>query len=163
MIIPLSYPLTAKTPLYPNTPAPVMHPLRSMEHGDSANTSAITFSTHSGTHIDAPRHFCKQGKTIADFLILDTAFFPSYCMDVPKRVSEEITVGDLEGNISYVQDAEALLIRTGWHTIRSEDPERYCNDHPSVSPEVSQFLREKCPNLRLFGLCLLYTSPSPRD
>ena len=152
MIIPLSYPLTAKTPLYPNTPAPVIHPLRSTEQGDSANTSTITFSTHSGTHIDAPRHFCKQGKTIADCLTADTTFFPSYYFDVPKPVSEEITVRDLEHCGSKVQNAEALLIRTGWHTLRSENPEQYINDHPWVSPEVPQFLREQCPGLRLFGL-----------
>ena len=152
MIIPISYPLTAKTPLYPNTPSPVIHLMRSMEQGDSANTSAITFSTHSGTHIDAPRHFCKQGKTIADCLTLDTKFFPAYCIDVPKPVSEEITVGDLEGSISHVQDAEAILIRTGWYTIRSEDPNQYCQDHPWISPEVPAFLREQCPNLRLFGI-----------
>ncbi|MFA4825874.1 MAG: cyclase family protein [Methanoregula sp.] len=152
MIISISYPLTAKTPLYPNTPAPVISSLRSMELGDSANTSAITFSTHSGTHIDAPRHFCKQGKTIADCLTLDTTFFPAYCINVPKRDSEEITVSNLAGSISQVQDAEAILIRTGWHTIRSDDPERYSNDHPWVSPEVPAFLRENCPHLRLFGI-----------
>jgi arylformamidase len=152
VIIPLSYPLTAKTPLYPNTPVPVIHPLRSMEHGDTTNTSSITFSTHSGTHIDAPRHFCKQGKTIADCLTVDTTFYPAYCIDVPKPVSEEITVSDLIGSISHVQDAAALLIRTGWHTLRSENPEQYSNDHPWVSPEVPQFLREKCPGLCLFGL-----------
>ena len=123
-----------------------------MEHGDKANISTITVSTHSGTHIDAPRHFCKLGKTIADCLTVDTTFFPVYCIDVPKPVSEEISVSDLEGSISQIQDAEALLIRTGWHTIRSEDPERYCNDHPWVSHEVPAFLREHCPRLRLFGI-----------
>ncbi len=152
MIIPISYPLTAKTPLYPNTPAPVIHLLRSMEQGDRANTRAITFSTHSGTHIDSPLHFCKQGKSIADCLTLDTTFFPAYCTDVPKPVSGEITVSDLEGGISQVQDAEALLIRTGWHKIRSDHPGQYCNDHPWVSPDVPQFLRENCPRLRLFGI-----------
>ena len=152
MIIPISYPLTTKTPLYPNTPAPSVHPLRSMEHGDSANTSVITFSTHSGTHIDAPFHFCKQGKTIADCLTVDTTFFPAYCIDMPKPVSDEITVSDLAGSINQVKDAEAILIRTGWHTMRSDDPHQYCQDHPWVSPEVPVFLREKCSGLRLFGL-----------
>ncbi|MCX6701243.1 MAG: cyclase family protein [Methanomicrobiales archaeon] len=152
MIILLSYPLTAKTLLYPNTPAPVIHQLRSMEQGDNANTSSITLSTHSGTHVDAPRHFCKQGKTIADCLTVDTTFFPTYCIDMPKPVSEEITVSDLERSISLVQNAEALLIRTGWHTLRSENPEQYITNHPWVSPDVPQFLREKCPGLYLFGL-----------
>lgn len=152
MIIPLSYPLTAKSPLYPNTSPPVIHPLRSMERGDSANTSTITFSTHSGTHLDAPSHFCKQGKTIADCLTGNTTFFPAYCINIPKPISEEITIRDLEHSISHILNAEALLIRTGWHTLRSENPEQYSTDHPWVSPEVPAFLREQCPGLRLFGL-----------
>ena len=164
MIISISYPISSKTPLYPNTPAPVIHLLRSIECGDSANTSSITLSTHTGTHIDAPLHFCKAGATVADCLAVDTSFFPAYCIDVPKRVSEEITVDNLEGSLSQMQDAEVLLIRTSWYSIRSIDPERYCNDHPWVSPEVPQFLREQCPRLRLFGIDQIsVSSPFHRD
>jgi arylformamidase len=152
LIIPVSYPLTIKTPLYPNTPVPIIHTLRSTEKGDRANTSAITFSTHSGTHIDAPFHFCNKGKTIAGCLTFDTTFFPSYCIDVCKKSSEEICVNDLENKISDIQNAEALLIHTGWDTIRSQDSLRYSNDHPWISPEVPQFLRQKCPKLRIFGI-----------
>jgi len=152
LIIPISYPLTKKTPLYPNTPVPIIHNLRSTEKGDSVNTSVITFSTHSGTHIDAPYHFCNKGKTIAICLTLDTTFFPAYCLEVRKPKSEEICVCDLENSISDVQNAEALLIHTGWDAIRSKDSQRFCHDHPWISPEVPQFLREKCPHLRLFGI-----------
>ena len=152
MIIPISYPLTTKTPLYPNTPVPGIHTLRSIERGDSTNTSAITLSTHSGTHIDAPFHFCKEGKTIAGCLKLDTTFFPAYCIEVCKKKSEEIIVSDLESSISGVQNAEALLIHTGWDTIRLQDSLRYSYDHPWISPEVPLFLRQKCPKLRLFGI-----------
>lgn len=152
MIIPISYPLTTYTPLYPNTPVPIIHTLRSTEKGDSANTSAITFSTHSGTHIDAPFHFCNNGKTIASFLTLGTTFFPVYCVDVYKPKSEEISVSDLKNSIFGVQNAEALLIHTGWDAIRSQDSLRYSHDHPWISPDVPRFLREKCPQLRLFGI-----------
>ena len=152
MIIPISYPLNAKTPLYPKTPALVIRLVRSIEQGDSVNTSRITMSNHSGTHIDAPSHFYKEGATIADFLTMDTRFFPGYCINVPKHESSEISVQDLEESITQMQDAEAILLRTGWHAIRFDDPKRYCNDHPWVSPDVPQFLREKCPRLRLFGI-----------
>jgi arylformamidase len=152
MIIPLSYPLTTSTPLYQNTPPPVIHPLRSMDKGDSANTSTITFSTHSGTHIDSPYHFCKRGKTIADCLTKETTFYPAYCIDIPVYAGNEIGASELEESISLVQDAEALFIRTGWHVIRSEEPVRYCNDHPWISPKLPRFLKDRCPHMRLFGL-----------
>lgn len=152
MIIPISYSLTTKTPLYPNTPIPIIHTLRSTEKGDNANTSAITFSTHSGTHVDAPFHFCNGGKTIAGCLTPDTTFFPAYCINVCKLQSEEIGISDLENSIPSVQNAEALLIHTSWDGIRSKDPLRYSHDHPWISPEVPRYLREKCPHLRLFGI-----------
>lgn len=152
MILSLSWPLTPGSPLYPNTPLPVIQPVRSMDRGDSANTSTITFSTHAGTHIDAPRHFCEQGRSILEYFSEPVPFFPVHCIDIPLPRSREIGVQDLEGQIARVQDAEALFIRTGWDAIRSEDPARYCNDHPWVSPEVPEFLRKKCPGLRMFGL-----------
>lgn len=152
MIIPLSYPLTKQSPLYPNTPAPVIHPLRSMANGDSANASAITVSAHSGTHIDAPFHFCNKGKTITECLNADTTFFPAYCLEIGRNKGEEIGVSDLDLLLPDVSDAQALLIRTGGHCLRSEDPVRYSNEHPWVSPELPEFLRKNCPRLRLFGI-----------
>lgn len=152
MNILLSYPLTLKTPLYPKTPPLVIQTLRSMEQGDHANVSMITFSSHSGTHLDAPRHFCKTGKTIADCLTFCTTFFNAYCIDVPILKSEEIFVSDLEKHIPLISNAEIVLIRTGWSIIRTEDPERYCGDHPWISSEIPAFLRENCPKLRFFGI-----------
>lgn len=152
MIIPISYPLTRNTPLYPNTPAPVINPLRSIEQGDSANTSTITLSNHSGTHVDAPSHFFTSGKTISEILSADTPFSPAYCIDLPCTLSREIGISDLEGSISYLKNADAILIKTGWHLVRFEDPDRYCHDHPWISPELPQFLRDNCPRLRLFGI-----------
>lgn len=160
MIIPLSYSITTKTPLYPNTPGPVIHRLRSIEQGDRTNSSSITISAHSGTHIDAPWHFCNPGKTILGCLESDTSFFPTYCIDILKPISEEITTHELKQSISYIKDAEALLIRTGWYTQRLKTPELYCTDHPWVSPEVPQYLREQCPGLRLFGLDQISVSSS---
>jgi arylformamidase len=152
MIIPISYPVSVKTPLYPNTPTPVIRQLRSIEYGDSSNTSSITLSSHTGTHIDAPSHFCKSHKTVADCLTADTTFFPVFCIDIVKQAGEEICINDLEKEIPLLKNADALLIRTGWHTVRLEDPDCYTKDHPWISPEIPQYLREKCPRLRLFGI-----------
>lgn len=152
VIIPLSYPFSAKTPRYPNTPLPQVSRLRSIAKGDNANTSIITVPTHFGTHVDSPRHFCDLGKTIADSLTGMTTFYPTYCIDVPKSEPNDITVSDLESRIYQVCDAESILIRTGWHRVRSENPNLYSNDHPWVSPEIPRFLRDSCPDLRMFGL-----------
>lgn len=52
--------------VYPGDPAPQVQQLCSMEKGDVYNLSAFAMCAHNGTHVDAPAHFVKNGKTIAD-------------------------------------------------------------------------------------------------
>ncbi len=53
-----------------------MHERRRMTRGDHNNSSAVTMSLHSGTHMDAPFHFVPDGTTI-DELPLDLFIGPA--------------------------------------------------------------------------------------
>ena len=50
--------------VYPGDPAPTKNILNSMENGDMYNLTAFSMCAHNGTHIDAPFHFIKDGKTV---------------------------------------------------------------------------------------------------
>ena len=50
--------------VYPGDPAPEKTELKSMEKGEMYNLTAFNMCAHNGTHIDAPRHFIKDGKTV---------------------------------------------------------------------------------------------------
>jgi len=50
--------------VYPGDPAPQKETLSSMEKGDLYNLTALRMCAHNGTHIDAPFHFLKDGKTV---------------------------------------------------------------------------------------------------
>ena len=50
--------------IYPGDPTPEKKILSSMENGDLYNLTAFSMCAHNGTHIDAPRHFMKDGKTV---------------------------------------------------------------------------------------------------
>lgn len=50
--------------VYPGDPAPERKALCSMEKGDLYNLTAFQMCAHNGTHIDAPFHFLKDGKTV---------------------------------------------------------------------------------------------------
>ena len=56
--------------VYTGDPAPEKKVLNSMEEGDSYNLSAFSMCAHNGTHIDAPFHFIRDGKTV-DSIDLD--------------------------------------------------------------------------------------------
>ena len=50
--------------VYPGDPAPEKQTLRSMEKGDLYNLTSVCMCAHNGTHVDAPFHFIKDGKTV---------------------------------------------------------------------------------------------------
>ena len=50
--------------VYPGDPAPEKEMLSIMENGDLYNLTAFSMCAHNGTHIDAPFHFLKDGKTV---------------------------------------------------------------------------------------------------
>jgi len=56
-LIDISVPLDEKLASYPgNTPFSI-EPIKRIARGDSSNVSTLLMSAHSGTHVDAPRHF----------------------------------------------------------------------------------------------------------
>lgn len=50
--------------VYPGDPAPQKEMLSLMEKGDLYNLTTFSMCAHNGTHIDAPFHFIKDGKTV---------------------------------------------------------------------------------------------------
>ena len=50
--------------VYPGDPAPEKKTLSSMEKGELYNLTSFSMCAHNGTHIDAPFHFIKDGKTV---------------------------------------------------------------------------------------------------
>ena len=49
---------------YPGDPKPQNRRLNSIEKGDLYNLTEFSMCAHNGTHIDAPFHFIKDGKTV---------------------------------------------------------------------------------------------------
>ena len=50
--------------VFPGDPAPKREVLSSMKGGALYNLTALSLCAHNGTHIDAPYHFIKDGKTV---------------------------------------------------------------------------------------------------
>ena len=55
--------------VYPDDPMPEKIVLKSMRKGDVYNLTAFNMCAHNGTHIDAPFHFIKDGKTIDEICL----------------------------------------------------------------------------------------------
>lgn len=50
--------------VYPGDPVPTIEKLCDMENGELYNLTAFSMCAHNGSHVDAPAHFLKDGKTI---------------------------------------------------------------------------------------------------
>ena len=55
--------------VYPGDPAPEKQTLASIERGDLYNLTSFSMCAHNGTHIDAPRHFIADGKSIEEIAL----------------------------------------------------------------------------------------------
>lgn len=82
--------------VYPGDPIPQREILNSMDDGGVYNLSALRMCCHNGTHIDAPAHFLKDGKTV-DAVGLDAVVGMAY-------------VAEHEGIVS-AKDASAILAK----------------------------------------------------
>jgi arylformamidase len=164
MLIRISYPLERGSPLYPGTPPPSVAPHRTLAEGHSSSSSTVSFNTHSGTHVDAPLHFCPGGATVADLLGAGKLFSPVAILDLPKTGDLCITPDEIGPALRKLRGATALIVRTGEWKRRIRDPGGYSGAHPWVHPLVPALLREGLPALRLFGIdTVSISSPTHRE
>jgi arylformamidase len=75
-IIDVSLPLSDALPTYPGNPPFELAAVKRIADGGSSNLSRISMGTHSGTHVDAPRHFFDAGAPV-DRLPLDALIGPA--------------------------------------------------------------------------------------
>lgn len=80
----VSVSLAEGTPTYPGNPAFEMQPVKRIAEGASSNVSRLVMGTHTGTHVDAPRHFFDDG-TGTDALALDMLIGRARVVDLPRR------------------------------------------------------------------------------
>ena len=62
--------------VYPGDPTPARTVLASLEQGDIINLTSLSLCAHNGTHLDAPAHFIKGGKTVDE---VDPAAYLGRC------------------------------------------------------------------------------------
>jgi len=119
--------------VFPGDPAPDRHILNSIENGDLYNLTAFSMCAHNGTHVDAPSHFIKNGKTIDE-------------IDLSKFIGEAF-VADFSGNVS-AEDAKCILAKAT--AISPESAKRILlKGETTVSLEAAKVFAES--NVWLIG------------
>lgn len=74
--------------VYPGDKAPMYRRISDMADGASCNITELEINAHNGTHVDAPRHFVRDGITI-DELPLETLIGPCEVVTFAHPVERE--------------------------------------------------------------------------
>ena len=124
-----------------------IEPARRIET-DGWNATTLHLYSHSGTHMDAPKHFNVTEQTI-DEIPLDQCMGPAWVVDLtdiePRTL---IQVSDLGGAKNRIRAGDGLLLRTGWS--RHLGTPSYRNSLPRVSLELARWCGEK--KVRMLGV-----------
>ncbi len=125
-LIDLSRPLLDGMPVYPGDP-PVSVETVSRFPEAAWQLTRISLGCHSGTHVDAPRHFLPAGATLEQ-IALDRFCGPARLADLPPAADGCIDATALTA--ADVRPGECLLIRTGWQPQPGAD----LSDCPAFRP-----------------------------
>jgi arylformamidase len=150
----------ATTPVYEGDAPMKFDFLKDMRRGDALTLSAYSLGAHSGTHIDAPMHFVRDGAPI-DRVPLEPLIGPARVIDIPDAVQ---SIDAAELNRHQWQGASRVLFRTrsslrGW--MRSPTFRR---DFAYIAPDAAQLLADA--GVRLVGIDYIsaeqFGAPAPR-
>ena len=136
--------------VYPGDPAPKKEILASTDKGDVCNLTALSLCAHNGTHIDAPYHFCGDGKTV-DMLPLEKTVGEAYvaegCGDITAENAENILKKAegisrilIKGNVTVTADAARIFAEADIDLLGNESQTVGPKDAPM---EVHKILLSK--------------------
>lgn len=98
--------------VYPDDPIPEKSTLKSMEDGEVYNLTAFSLCAHNGTHVDAPFHFIKDGKTV-DMICLGSVIGMAYVAEHNGIVSAADAADIIEKAKKYDPEAARRILIKG--------------------------------------------------
>jgi arylformamidase len=160
MLTEISYILSESIPKWPTNPAERPEFILSFENGDPCNASSIYHHMHNGTHVDAPKHFSKNGRGITDLPIEDFYYTSPAVITLRKGKGELISLEELSLFQEKILEADILCLYTGYADIRDKDPKAFVDDFPAISTDAALFLRRGFPKLKAIAMDVISVESS---
>lgn len=116
----LSLTLSPRVLVFPGDPRPKVK-TKVFAKKDGLTLSKISLGTHNGTHLDAPRHFFKNGKTV-DKIEVERIVGPCKVIDLTNffKAGGPAEIGWAHFGRSGVRKGDRLLVKTGNHKFLHE-------------------------------------------
>jgi arylformamidase len=134
MIYDISVPIVHGGLIYPNNAPISITPAQEIAKGASSNSSTLSFGSHTGTHVDAPKHFFDDGAGV-DALPLDVLMGPAMLICVEDDVA---AVGEAELRLHELTGHARVLIKT--RNSRFVRERGFREDYTHLAPDGAEYL-----------------------
>ena len=145
-IIDLTLTISEKIPTFPGSPQPNFINWESIEK-DGYNLELLFLSTHTGTHIDAPFHFVKNGKKIHE-IAPERLVNEAVLIRIGKNSNRSISKTDIqnfEQKNGKIENGSTVIFYTGWQ--KNLNKEFYFTENPGLSVSAAKYLVSKKINM----------------
>jgi len=133
--IDITFPLNSSLPKWPGSKGFKSIQIKSFEN-DGVNHTEISLDNHYGTHLDAPLHFIREGKSIED-LDLQKLIGKAYVVEIYDVKS----IGAVELEMANIPlEAKKLLFKTDNQKLWKSNKGVFEPDFTAVSAEGAQWL-----------------------
>lgn len=142
----LTLTISQDIPSFPGSPKPHFIPWAEIKK-EKYNLEMLFLSTHTGTHVDAPYHFIKNGKKIhqigperflCDAILIRVKGVPNY------RITKNDII-QFERKNGVIPAESAVIFHTGWN---EKFPKRgFFEKNPGLSASAAKYLSSKKINL----------------
>jgi arylformamidase len=131
----VSVPIRDEGLIYPGNPEISVSLQQSIALGAGANVSTVAFGSHTGTHVDAERHFFDAGQTV-DQIPLESLIGPARVVEFAQTVTA-VTRADLEGRA--LAGVTRVLLKTRNSAFLDHDPV-FHRDYTYLAPDGAEYL-----------------------
>lgn len=144
--IDLTLEISEKLPTFPGSPKPQFIPWSKIKT-DGYNLELLFLSTHSGTHLDAPYHFDKNGIKIHQ-IPLKRLVSSAILIKQKKKANQAITKNDIqsfEKKYGKILENSTIIFETEWSKLLQKKD--YFKKNPGLSTSAAKYLVSKRINL----------------
>ena len=145
-VIDLTLTVSEKIPTFPGSPKPHFIEWETIPK-DGYNLELLFLSTHTGTHIDAPFHFVKNGKKIHE-IAPERLVNEAVLIRIGKNSNRSISKTDIqnfEQKNGKIENGSTVIFHTGWQ--KNLNKEFYFSENPGLSISAAKYLASKKINM----------------
>ncbi len=144
--IDLTLTISESIPIFPGSPKPQFISWSDLKN-DGYNLELLFLSSHTGTHLDAPYHFVKNGLKINQIL-LDRLMGKATIIKLQKTRNTTITKLDItlfEKKNGKISNNSSVFFFTGWQKNLKKG--NYFTENPGLDISAAKYLASKKINL----------------